>query len=152
MCKYPLTLQERTAQLDSVDSCVLPGDFSTVWTWSGGTRVTSFNILLTVVYNIKLARHELWCQYQSEYLCIWHSHINPFWETPGGFKQERKMQSGSNCNVSKLWDWIMHLRTASSNSCGLLVAPITRTLSSPLDCTWDKEAPEWNQHQHCLTQ
>lgn len=40
------------------------------------------------------------------------------------------------CNKCVFLHKSSYLRTASSSSCGLLVAPITSTLSSPADCTY----------------
>lgn len=41
-----------------------------------------------------------------------------------------------DCNKCVFLHKSSYLRTASSSSCGLFVAPITSTLSSPADCTY----------------
>lgn len=38
--------------------------------------------------------------------------------------------------------YVTDLKTASSSSCGLFVAPMTSTRSSPPDCTWNQEAEQ----------
>lgn len=44
--------------------------------------------------------------------------------------------------------YVTDLKTASSSSCGLFVAPMTSTRSSPPDCTWNQEAAK---HQATVT-